>query len=346
MEKHYPRMFPKHCEVRDRGTYKPSCNTIKTTKQRADELEASLRAAGLYEPHAGRFWNHPVTRAYHRARFDHAQVLIRSWRRQGIEDALAIYLDLLQLDRGDHQACRQVVPALFLRLERDQECYDFLKWWQVHNTTSPASYNWNDTTQRYLDIKGADATEPADLWKGEHFLNLPQLVTLHLLKMRLWRTLQLAQRCRHANPGFTGEQVVARIREERHTSEDFRGNILEKRPELAGDNATLDAATERVVESLEPLLAAMRKTNRFYVTMVMFPDMELFERTGPPKPYTPGSEEEAELAFNYTYSAWCESPGAIDVLRQVLGATPDVMDKAMKAAMEKMEKAGSGPRRS
>ncbi|KAK0719184.1 hypothetical protein B0H67DRAFT_642562 [Lasiosphaeris hirsuta] len=103
------------------------------------------------------------------------------------------------------------------------------------------------TLARVLDVMmNADATEPADLWKGKHFLNLPQLATLHLLKMRLWRTLQLAQRCRHV----------------------------------------------------------IRK-------------------------------EEAELAFTYTYSARCESLGAIDMLRQVLGLTADVIDKAMKAEMEK-----------
>lgn len=37
-------------------------------------------------------------------------------------------MDMLRLFRSDEMRVRDKVPALKLRLDRDQECYDFCKW--------------------------------------------------------------------------------------------------------------------------------------------------------------------------------------------------------------------------
>ena len=47
--------------------------------------------------------------------------------------------------------------------------------------------------------------------------------------------------------------------------------------------------------------------------MMLQPEERAFS-TGP-EMYTPGSHEEARLAFSYTYCAWCETPMAIEMIR-------------------------------
>ncbi|KAK0733167.1 hypothetical protein B0T26DRAFT_683029 [Lasiosphaeria miniovina] len=341
MEKHFTHMIPKQCEIceakegllRCAGcstyyfcgrahqreywpTHKSTCNTIKNAKQVADDMEAKIRADGYYDhvPTAA-FSDDPRRRMYIRARLTHAEMLIRSWRHQGIEDALTICQALVRLDRVDRESCRDLVPALLLRLGRDQECYDFCKWWQAV-ACDDSDYNPRDATLPFLDIKDADATEPADLWKGERFLRVTHLGTLQLLKMRLFRGLQLAQRCRATTPGLSAAEILTRIRSE------YRGDILERRPELVADDATLNECATRVNESLADLLHSITATNKNYLIMLVSPTQEDFQANT--HKYVPGSEEEARLAFSNTYNAWVESPGAIEQLRKVL----DVIVKA------------------
>ncbi|KAK3311818.1 hypothetical protein B0H66DRAFT_609061 [Apodospora peruviana] len=278
LEDSFPHMFPKQCEFyckrthqwQDWSTHKSTCNTIKKAREEVDKIERKLRGntPNPFDDQRN-FWDQIPTRLYLKARFLHAEMLIRSWRRQGIEDALAIYLDILRLDRGDHQGARNLIPALFLHLGRDQEM----------------SYDYSDYTLPYLDIKNADATEPEDLWKEPQMLNLPMLASVFLLKMRLFRSLQLVHRSRNFHPKRTDPQdILAAIRD------DCKGDILERRLDIVGaDYATLTAHADRVGAQLADMLSSA-------------------ELSSGPQAYTAGSVEEARLAFMYTYNAWCESP--------------------------------------
>jgi hypothetical protein len=37
--------------------------------------------------------------------------------------------DMQRLRRSDNLGLRDMMPAIMLRLDLDQECYDFVKWW-------------------------------------------------------------------------------------------------------------------------------------------------------------------------------------------------------------------------
>lgn len=74
--------------------------------------------------------------------------------------------DKLRLCRNDKLGARDIVPHLLLWLGRDQEWYDFLKWWATIDDKD--HYNGrddrNDATLPYLDIHGADPFEPIDMF--------------------------------------------------------------------------------------------------------------------------------------------------------------------------------------
>ncbi|KAJ4224928.1 hypothetical protein NW757_014307 [Fusarium falciforme] len=77
---------------------------------------------------------------------------------------------------------RDIVPAMMLRLDLDQECYDFVKWWA---TCDPdGHYDWGDMTLPHLNIRGADVLENADFF-GDKYPALNHVVAILMLKLKL-----------------------------------------------------------------------------------------------------------------------------------------------------------------
>lgn len=74
---------------------------------------------------------------------------------------------------------RTIIPALYIRLGRDQECYDFLHWWPMN---TDEEYIFGDP--RFY-VKKQDAFKPVDGSVKEFPFMLPQLVSLVLVKVRM-----------------------------------------------------------------------------------------------------------------------------------------------------------------
>ena len=75
-----------------------------------------------------------------RARFGLVEALLEVQTFDAVDQAHSHLMHMLRLCRGDNMGVRDLVPALFLRLGRDQECYDFLKWWaKMHDDMH---YDW------------------------------------------------------------------------------------------------------------------------------------------------------------------------------------------------------------
>ncbi|KAJ3051102.1 hypothetical protein HK097_007927 [Rhizophlyctis rosea] len=118
-------------------------------------------------------------------------------------------LDLLQLDRADRFQARHRVPFLQLRLNQDQVCYDFLKW---YITVAP-TYDVSDTTLPFLDLANADPSESMDYLNSVSLkkVDVGMLVAMTLLKLRMVLDLKDAAeysaqwRARH--PTDTGEEM-------------------------------------------------------------------------------------------------------------------------------------------
>ncbi|KAI0439391.1 hypothetical protein F4803DRAFT_531315 [Xylaria telfairii] len=170
-----------------RRKHKAACTSIIKSRAKLEEEEATLRAhpgdillpSNVFENGVGRFWGLIETRSYMRARFAAADALLQIDTIKAVEKALAHFQDMLRLCRSDNLGIRDIIPGLLLRLGREQECYDFLKWWGVVDD----EHRYDDVSLPYLDIRGADAFEAVDAFASH--LSLSQLVILALLKLRL-----------------------------------------------------------------------------------------------------------------------------------------------------------------
>ncbi|OTA58352.1 hypothetical protein K449DRAFT_415824 [Hypoxylon sp. EC38] len=177
-----------------RPKHKAACKSIIESRAKLEKEEATLRAhpgdiflpANVFENGVGRFWGLIETRDYMNARFAAADDLLQINTIKAVEKALAHFQDMLRLCRSDNLGVRDIVPGLLLRLGREQECYDFLKWWAVVNDEHhyKGRYDFGDVSLPYLDIRGADAFEAVDAFASH--LSLSQLVILTLLKLRLY----------------------------------------------------------------------------------------------------------------------------------------------------------------
>lgn len=119
-----------------RPRHKTTCNRIKKARTKLTQEDDAVRnavpnfavPANAFETHAGRFWGVMSTRDYMLARCSLADLLHTLGTLDGVHEALVHMQDMLRLCRSDNLGLRSIVPALMLRLDLDQECYDFTEW--------------------------------------------------------------------------------------------------------------------------------------------------------------------------------------------------------------------------
>lgn len=277
-----------------RTRHKRACNEIKKTQAELDRREAELRAPTTYLPASirpanpfetcvGRFWRFASLRDYMMARYAAALALYKVKSRDAVEKSLEHFTDMLRLDRSDGQGVRDVIPHLMLRLGREQECYDFLKWYATTGTRS--DYDWSDTTLPFLDIHGADVFEWIDIFVEG--VSLSHFVAVTLLKLRVLLDLHTFQDGDHYHGRPMGP-IATKY---------FAGEIT---------NADIDAKIEILDEHYHKLLLFVDNRNpHFWSALVedMYPIL--------PSMITPGEENEAMLVLHQSRDAWKETKDAI-----------------------------------
>ena len=107
---------------------------------------------------------------------------------EAVEAALGHALEMLRLCRGDNQGVRSYVSALYLRLGRDQEAYDFINWYA---TVPDEKYEWYNTDLPYPDLHNQDAFEP--VFENTYYYNVAFTVALTLIKTCLMKDLESLQ---------------------------------------------------------------------------------------------------------------------------------------------------------
>ena len=95
----------------------------------------------LFVEGIGYFGAIPLTEPYTLARYQLAKTLLLCFGGAGglvdaVQTALDQLLDIFWLNRGDRKDVRLAVPALFIRLNKDQEAYDLLSGVQQLETRS------------------------------------------------------------------------------------------------------------------------------------------------------------------------------------------------------------------
>ncbi|ODA78084.1 hypothetical protein RJ55_06687 [Drechmeria coniospora] len=308
------------CQAADREEHRMACKEIKRARRHYESEYERLRdmpgdfltPERMFETQVGRFWGFLETRPYMRARFGLVNALLLHYGTVGgpvdvVQASLDHLLDMMRLCRSDNMGLRQLVPSQYVRLGRDQDAYDFVKWHAV-TSTSPG-FDYDDMSLPYLDVRDADVFEsPHEAWLREGWMELSQVVAVTLIKVRLLLDLQ-AMRCADATlAGVFPAEIVDLIHRR------LLNSALAGRADVLSAGAAERARLlDKVRSQIGALYGAVDRYNKhFWPTLVDTPDSSMLEL--PSESYSPSTPEEAQLMVSYSYAAWYETPGAISVL--------------------------------
>ncbi|PTB61689.1 hypothetical protein BBK36DRAFT_62512 [Trichoderma citrinoviride] len=313
----------KDCQAEDWPEHKIPCKLIKKARLHYEKEEKKLREhpgdvmtpPNLFEEHAGHFWGIFETRDYMRARYSMVDTMLMSYGTAGgpvdlIQTCLDHLLDMMRLCRGDNMGLRDIIPALYVRLGRDQDAYDFVKWYAT--TGDESDYDWGDMSLPFLDTKNADVfEEPPSCLMRTTFMDMSHAAALMLIKVRILLDLQAIQNARIALKGSIPTEVIEMIRGQ------LVGNIVGARQDiLLAPPEQTSQLVDKIKKQIQALYKAVKTYNpHFWKLLVNDPDAGVLRR--PAHAYSPRTEDEALLVLGYNYAAWYETPGAVDMLKSL-----------------------------
>ncbi|KAL8676592.1 MAG: hypothetical protein Q9186_006908 [Xanthomendoza sp. 1 TL-2023] len=290
--------------------HKRACNAIRKARQSLDKEEQKLRAhpgdfmtpPNLFEECVGHFWGIFETRNYMRSRYALVEALLEIKNYAAVEAAQDHIRDILRLCRSDNMGTRDLLPALCLRLGRDQECYDFCKWYAT--TGSECKYDWGNMDLGFLDVKDADVFESLPNGFLSRYGNLSLTVAVTLLKIRLLLDLRALQ-----NSMILRRKVAPEI------LDIVRSQLVTTL--ILGNSKIMNSADQRpAVRDLEKqvqmLYSRVGAHNKQFWPALLNPRKHLGAQ---PHAYSAGSLEEMQMVLNHSYDSWKETPGAIEVIR-------------------------------
>lgn len=290
--------------------HKHACKLVQKNRDLLEREEQKLRAhpgdmftpANVFESSIGHFWGIVGTRDYMRARFALVEAILKIKAFDAVQSALDNLRDMLRLCRSDNMGVRDLVPALFLRLGRDQESYDFVKWYATAGQAS--DYDWGDMSLPFLDVENADVFEPVDYMRGE-YLDLSHTVAVTLLKIKVLLDLKDLQ-----SSTELGKIIPQEILD---NTKRFlpRTTIISEDKDImiCTDHA---ARIEKLSSQVEKLYTTVNGYSPHFWQMLMKPGQHLEAR---PQAYSPNSIEEAQLVLQYSFDSWNETPGALEIIK-------------------------------
>ncbi|KAJ9664506.1 hypothetical protein H2198_000157 [Neophaeococcomyces mojaviensis] len=260
-----------------------------------------MTPANAFETHVGHFWSTLNTRDYMRARFDLADTTRRLGTLDGVQQALAHLRDMLRLCRGDNMGVRDLIPTIMLQLDQDQECYDFVKWYETEGQRN--DYNWRDMDLPFLDVKDANVLESVDFidrqYGGVHHISAIMLLKLKLLVDIL--NIKLTRKVLSGRLPVELRRKVELAVIRSPLSVDLRKKSY---LELVAVQGTLEGHVKQ-------LARVLNNTNEHFFHGLLNADEYL---STPPQMYSPGSVEEVQLALQYGIAAWWQTEGVLELL--------------------------------
>ena len=297
-------------QAADRDKHKLSCNLVKKRRDLLEHEEQALRAhpgdifqpADVFTTSVGHFWGILGTRDYMRARHSLVEAILKIKTFDAVKSALDHIMDILRLNRGDNMGVRYMVPALLLRLDRDQECYDFVKWYATMG--QDAHYDWGDMSLPFLNVVNANVFEPVDYMCGR-WPNLSHTAGIALLKIKLLLDLKSLQ-----TSAVLGEKAPQEILSNIQIYLP-RSTIVSESREIM-DRTDHAAHIEELSLQVEELYTTVKRANKHFWPALLKPDRHLKAR---PPAYSHGSVEEMQLVLQYSIDSWIETPGALEVIK-------------------------------
>ncbi|OTB00865.1 hypothetical protein M426DRAFT_26211 [Hypoxylon sp. CI-4A] len=296
----------------DRPRHKSSCQIVKDALEKLAPAEAGLRAESSepshnpFETMRGRFWSSGPTRLYMEMRYEVTMALSNIRTGDAVEAMLDHSLEMLQLNPGDNQGVRSQVPGLYLRLGRDQEAYDFIKWWATIG--SAGYYEWDNPESPFLNLHDEDILENVNVC-AEKLFDLSMLACLTNLKARLLLDVQMLEQQSKipGNRDASFEKKMEWVRE--HAMSD----MLYKHQEVVEQTSWTDLISN-LQGQVRVLVNRVKERNKFYWPALKEPERWSYAR---PIPYTPGSAHEINGVFRHTWYSWAECPPALELVKSL-----------------------------
>ncbi|KAI5925130.1 hypothetical protein F4810DRAFT_89889 [Camillea tinctor] len=303
-----------YCGVEHQTAHRPlhkrSCNILKKARAKLEQEEGKLRdfAGDIdcppkpFQNARAKFWKFTGTRPYMLAR--HGVMTASLYIRTGeaVEAALAHTLGMLDLCRGDNMGVRNQVPALYLRLGRDQEAYDFIKWWAVGTDDD---YDWSDPSLPYLDMHNEDAFEHSDKYIEETKFEFSFNPAMACIKIRLLLDMKMLDRCVKEHGDQPYDKKMEWVRE--HALSD----ILYKRRDIVEKSEYSDIIAD-LEDQVSKVYACLEATNKHYMPMLHNPDPFLNKEPGA---FMLGDRDQAIASLRETWYMWAECTPALEVMR-------------------------------
>ena len=300
-------------QVAHRDDHKHACNAIKKRQKALHREETKLRAhpgdfmtpPNLFEESVGHFWGILETRGYMRARYALVEALLKIKTYTAVAAAQRHIMDILRLCRSDNMGVRDLLPAMDLRLGKDQECYDICKWYAT--TGQESDYDWGNMDNPFLDVKNADVFEPP----LQGFLSkydLAHPVAITLLKIRLLldaRELQKSSMLSNKVP----QEILDSVRDQL-----VSGSVIAENKTIM-NNKDQSLLIEMLELQVHDLYTAVNKSNKYFWPALLKPEKHLAAR---PEAYSHGSPQHMQITLQHSFDAWMETPGAIDVIRELV----------------------------
>ncbi|CAG9941702.1 unnamed protein product [Clonostachys rosea f. rosea IK726] len=294
-------------QLADRDSHTQTCRQLVKARARLDIEHYLICKAGTpnaFETSVGYFWEIKSTRPYMRVRLALAkEILLPLGTLDSVQEAHDHLRDMLRLCRMDTMAVRYILPCIMLRLDMDQECYDFVKWWMTRGKNG----GWGDLTLPYLDIHGADAFEQPQFLLGED-TSLSYVVAVLVLKLKLLVDVLdtkvtrkvLARRSLPNELRARIEQTVARSPLSAHL---YRQSYK-----------TLSTIEQRLLTQVRKLGINITETNQYFMPDLFDPDKALTATAGTFCEDSIGLVNESDGAIQHSYVTWWSTEGVLGLL--------------------------------
>ena len=274
-----------------------------------------LTPGNLFEELAGHFCDIQETKNYILARFCLVGALIQIKTYAAANAAYGHSLAIVRLNRHDHAGVCFLIPALALRLGKNQDCYDFCLWSSL--PAQDEAFKSRDLDLPDPNVKRADVLELhkdlLNVCQPKRVHGLSHTVAITLLKIRFYldisdlsKSFVLADKVPLEVINAIQDQILSGT----STTIACPKNIK---------NRDTQASILRELQSqIKALYKEVNTFNRRFWPFLLKPEVIPFEEPGPGGVYfVHGSIEESQFVFLHSQDAWAEVPGAIDVIRKL-----------------------------
>ncbi|KAK8855134.1 MYND-type zinc finger protein samB [Apiospora arundinis] len=260
--------------------------------------------ANAFETHVGIFGATESTRDYMEARRELGNVTRRACTLDSVTETLEHYQDMIRLCHADSMFVSNHVPDLMLRIDRDQECYDFIKWWD--QIQLDIEYDWSDMEASFQNIKNADVMEDPEYMIRDNWSDVGFCASVLLLKFKMLIDIRNIKVVRKVVAGQLPVELGREV--EKHA---VRSPLSLQFVDLPYND--LSQAEHVLLDDCEKLGWGIVKSNRLFMSELAY----LQEReTGCPGGGHPcEAHETVARQIIKVYSAWRETEGALELLR-------------------------------